>query len=278
MMGEVRMPYSDGQHTPTPTYHTLKDGEKTPIRVRIDNIGNAYELFPNQGQSEGHEAQQFRMDGQCEIPSSEEVQSEELPNISSDSITQRWMEDSNKRALENMTKLEGQMKEQQNAIEEIKQIMAAMLTKEERGQAHNSPAQADKETSAQNRHTDDEESGTGNGAELDSVPDCGGPSNIHVKPGNGAKKSPQSTRTHVTRLEEYELEQFSSQEKNELVTRFKNKILASMKASPMATNAVWITLEKESLVICGEINDEAGNGRWPTEGEAREVVQAVLRQ
>ena len=99
-----------------------------------------------------------------------------------------------------------------------------------------------------------------------------------IRPENEDKGKPQGTRVHVTRLGEYELEQFSSQEKNELVMRYKHKVLASMKSSPMAANSVWITLEKGSLVIRGEISCEANDEQWPTDEEARDVVQAVIRQ
>ena len=85
-------------------------------------------------------------------------------------------------------------------------------------------------------------------------------------------------RVHSTRLEEYDLDDFSSKEKNELITKYKNKVLESMKASPLASNAVWITLEKGSLIIRGEIEDVTGAGQWPTEEQAREMVQTVVNQ
>ena len=201
------------------------------------------------------------MDGQYERPSSEGGRSEELLNTSIESLTQKWVEDTNKRTIENMTKLEGQMEDQrkemestiekqrreleqqQNAIEELRRMMATM--------------------SAAKEH---EHSNIFNAKSHRSVFETWQPSDgENAKPVQGAKKGSQNTRTHVTRLEEYELEQFSSQEKNELITRFKNKILTSMRASPMAANAVWVTLEKGSLVTRGEINGEAGDGQWPTE-------------
>ena len=62
------------------------------------------------------------------------------------------------------------------------------------------------------------------------------------------------------------------------MTKFKNKVLETMKASPLASNSVWITLEKGSLIIRGEIEGDAETGQWPTDEQAREIVQAVVRQ
>ena len=71
-------------------------------------------------------------------------------------------------------------------------------------------------------------------------------------------------------MEEHDLDDFSPEEKNEIVIAFRAKAGETMGISKMAPHKTWVTLHKGSLIIQGETTDRTGEGRWPTDTEARE--------
>jgi len=90
-------------------------------------------------------------------------------------------------------------------------------------------------------------------------------------------KDTHALKKHVT-VKEYDLDQFDALEKNEIVSTFKDKILRTMRASPMAANEVFVTLEKGSIKGWTEIANPDGDEVWPTEDDLRDAIREVLRQ
>ena len=100
--------------------------------------------------------------------------------------------------------------------------------------------------------------------------------NLAVQHGRQPPPREEVTRCSI-RLEEYDLDDFSPGEKNGITTIFKSKASATLGVAA-AEKKIWITLQKGSLVILGETADPGNNNRWPNEAEAREIVQAVVRE
>lgn len=92
----------------------------------------------------------------------------------------------------------------------------------------------------------------------------------------------KSTDTHAlkksVKVNEYDLDQFDALEKNDIVSIFKDKILQTMRPSPMAANEAFVTLEKSSIKAWTEITDPDGTEVWPTEEDLRDAIREVLRQ